>query len=112
MRPPIMRALLTFPWPGNVRQLRNLIMDLTARHPGTHIRTEDLEPHLGNLLDPDPRPDEKAELEWALAMAAGVVSDAALYYGCTRPYFYRLMRRHGLGPPEHRRETGDPGPGP
>ena len=25
MRPPIMRALLAFPWPGNVRQLKNCL---------------------------------------------------------------------------------------
>jgi DNA-binding NtrC family response regulator len=111
LRPPVMRVLLAYSWPGNVRQLRNLIMDLTARHPGSHIRTEDLGPHLGNLPDPDPKPNEKAELEWALAMAGEVVSDAALYFGCARAHFYRLMRKHGLRPPEHRRETGDLGPG-
>jgi transcriptional regulator of acetoin/glycerol metabolism len=92
-----MRSLLAFPWPGNVRQLKGLILDLTARQSGRPIRIEDVEPYLGKLSDPNPRSGEKAEVEWALEMAAGVISDGALYFGCARPHFYRLMRKHGLG---------------
>jgi len=110
LRPPVMRALLGYRWPGNVRELKNLIGELTALHAGRHIQNRDLDPILGNSPDPDPKPDESAEVQWALAMASQVVSDAALYFGCARPHFYRLMRKHGFGRPERRRETGGPGP--
>lgn len=112
LRPPVIRALLGHRWPGNVRELKNLIGELTARHAGRHIQNTDLDPMLGSSPDPDPKPDERAEIQWALAMAGQVVSDAALYFGCARAHFYRLMRKHGLGPPELRRETGDPKPSP
>ncbi len=97
LRPPVMRALLKYPWPGNVRELKNLMRELTARHGGQHIQNRDLEPILGSSPDPAPKSDETAEVRWALSMAGDVVSDAALYFGCGRAHFYRLMRKHGFG---------------
>jgi len=107
-----MRALLVHRWPGNVRELKNLIGELTARHGGKHIQNSDLEPMLGVSPDPDPRSDEKAEIQWALEMSRYVVSDAALYFGCARPHFYRLMRKHGFGPLDQKADLRDPGPSP
>ena len=109
LRPPVMRALLGHRWPGNVRELKNLIGELTARHGGKHIHISDLEPMLRVTPDPDPRPDERAEIQWALEMSKYVVSDAALYFGCARPHFYRLMRKHRLGPFDQGRESRDGG---
>ncbi|MBI4510068.1 MAG: sigma-54-dependent Fis family transcriptional regulator [Deltaproteobacteria bacterium] len=37
-----LRALEAYPWPGNVRELENLVMRLTAFHPGGLIRFADI----------------------------------------------------------------------
>ena len=37
-----MRLLISLPWPGNVRQLRNLVERLALTAPGPTVRPEDL----------------------------------------------------------------------
>jgi len=42
-------ALVTFDWPGNVRQLVNACRRLTVTAPGARIRAEDIPPDLGGV---------------------------------------------------------------
>jgi two-component system nitrogen regulation response regulator GlnG len=42
-------ALVTFDWPGNVRQLVNACRRLTVTAPGREIRAEDIPPDLGGV---------------------------------------------------------------
>jgi len=44
---PAETALVTFDWPGNVRQLVNACRRLTVTAPGREIRAEDIPPDLG-----------------------------------------------------------------
>ena len=37
-----MRQLISLPWPGNVRQLRNLVERLALTAPGSTVRPDDL----------------------------------------------------------------------
>lgn len=52
--PEAMRLLMDGPWPGNVRQLRNLIESMVVLAPGTEIRASDIPPDIleatGRLL--------------------------------------------------------------
>ena len=40
--PRFYEALLTQPWPGNVRQLKNVMENLTALHPGGVLEPADI----------------------------------------------------------------------
>jgi DNA-binding NtrC family response regulator len=42
MAPEALQRLVTAPWPGNVRQLRNLIESMVVLAPGTEIRAADI----------------------------------------------------------------------
>jgi DNA-binding NtrC family response regulator len=42
MEPAALQRLVTAPWPGNVRQLRNLIESMVVLAPGTEIRAADI----------------------------------------------------------------------
>ena len=49
LTPPAETALVTFDWPGNVRQLVNACRRLTVTAPGREIRTEDIPADLGGV---------------------------------------------------------------
>ena len=46
--PEAMRLLVEAPWPGNVRQLRNLIESMVVLAPGTEIRASDIPPDIAD----------------------------------------------------------------
>jgi two-component system, NtrC family, nitrogen regulation response regulator GlnG len=56
---PAETALVTFDWPGNVRQLVNACRRLTVTAPGREIRAEDIPPDLGGLA-----PGQTANHDW------------------------------------------------
>ena len=49
MTAPAETALVTFDWPGNVRQLVNACRRLTVTAPGREVRAEDIPPDLGGV---------------------------------------------------------------
>jgi DNA-binding NtrC family response regulator len=105
--PRFYEALLTQPWPGNVRQLKNLMEKLTALHPGGVLEpddiADDLQPvgaagHLSSLPWKEAREQYLAsfELSYAqtlLARCDGNISAAAREAGVDRKTFYALLRR-------------------
>ena len=105
--PRFYEALLGQPWPGNVRQLKNLMEKLTALHPEGVLGPEDiagdLEPtgaarHLSNLPWKEAREGYLASFELSYAQALltrcdGNVSAAAREAGVDRKTFYALLRR-------------------
>jgi len=70
--PEAMQTLVSAPWPGNVRQLRNLIESMVVLAPGTEIRASDIPPDIlegpGILLPVrvPPRELPSQELEFIL----------------------------------------------
>ena len=100
-------ALLGQPWPGNVRQLKNLMEKLTALHPGGVLQPEDLvddlqhpsaASHLSALPWKEAREQYLASFELSYAQAVlarceGNVSAAAREAGVDRKTFYALLKR-------------------
>jgi DNA-binding NtrC family response regulator len=116
--PRFYEALLNQRWPGNVRQLKNVMERLTALHPGGVLRPEDIEEdppiidaasNLSVLPWKDAREHymtnfESSYAQAVLARCAGNVSAAAREAGVDRKTFYLLLKR------EKELHTGEPIP--
>lgn len=107
-----MSALLGYPWPGNVRQLRAVVERASLLCPGQRVDVGHLPPQLS---EPPPvgSGTDLAALSWndalteARAGAAryyleevlrrhgGNVAGAAAHAGVERESYYRLLRRYG-----------------
>jgi DNA-binding NtrC family response regulator len=124
--PQFYEALLSQRWPGNVRQLKNVMERLTALHPGGVLGPEDLAEdslpieaagNLSALPWKDAREQYLAsfELSYAqsvLARCSGNVSAAAREAGVDRKTFYALLKREkeqqiGESNPQSNLETGE-----
>jgi DNA-binding NtrC family response regulator len=124
--PQFYEALLRERWPGNVRQLKNVMERLTALHPGGVLGPEDLEEDspkvegvssLAVLPWKDAREQYLASFESSYAQAVlarcgGNVSAAAREAGVDRKTFYTLLRREraqqpGESAPHIAMETGE-----
>jgi DNA-binding NtrC family response regulator/tetratricopeptide (TPR) repeat protein len=102
----------TFPWPGNVRQLRNEVQRGVALAPGSGLITPDLlSPALAGSFEEISSPHargrrttlaasvEKLErelIEQALERSAGNISETARVLGLTRRGLYLKMERLGV----------------
>src|SRR3954464_15783548 len=104
-------------WPGNIRELANIVERLSILHAGSEV-TEDairgvLPVERSATAGPLPDPGnldrsltdtldeyERMLIARALSMAAGNVAEAARRLKTDRPNLYRRMRRLGLGGPE------------
>ena len=105
--PRFYEALLSQRWPGNIRQLKNVMERLTALHPGGVLGPEDLEEDspavekagsLSALPWKDAREQYLASFELSysqsvLARCGGNVSAAAREAGVDRKTFYALLKR-------------------
>ncbi|MBI3667640.1 MAG: sigma-54-dependent Fis family transcriptional regulator [Acidobacteria bacterium] len=105
--PGFYEALLKQPWPGNVRQLRNLMEKLTALVPDGVLKPE----HLAEEAAPVESVEELSRLPWKdarerhladfelsyaramLARCGGNLSAGAREAGVDRKTFYALLRR-------------------
>lgn len=92
--------LLAYPWPGNIRELRNVIEYAFAIGEGPMLAADELPPELRGEPPPrstrghgmSPEDDEKARILEALAVAKGVRSQAAELLGISRTTLWRKMR--------------------
>lgn len=105
--------LRNHPWPGNIRQLRNVLRTAVALSDGETLRVEDLPDDVLDATGPagsdelveshpgggnhDPLADaERRALQAALECHGGNVSRTAESLGVSRNTLYRKMRRHGI----------------
>ena len=95
-------ALEAHAWPGNVREMENLIKRATIMADGSQITAADLGLDAG---DGEPQPfnlrqarenAERLAISRALAHADGSIAQAAELLGITRPTLYDLMAKIGL----------------
>ena len=104
MSPEAMEVLVSAAWPGNVRQLLNVVeraVALTATDviPASLVR-QALDAGAGSVtpLDEARRAFEREYLVRILKITTGNVTQAARLAGRNRTEFYRLLERHALEP--------------
>jgi two-component system response regulator GlrR len=114
--PEALKALTTAAWPGNVRQLYNVVEQVCALAstpliPLALIQRALRSPSVQVLTLADARQRFEHEyLVGLLKLTDGNVADAARLADRNRTEFYRLMQKHGLTPSHFKTETG-PAPG-
>ena len=89
------RLWLDYPFPGNVRELRNVVIRLATRHPGRTLEVADIEPELDSgatlAARPSDGPLDAAALD-ELDRRGSIDLDARLA-GWERAYIAAAMRR-------------------
>jgi DNA-binding NtrC family response regulator len=95
-------ALCAYSWPGNIRELRNVLERAAVLSIRSTLRAADL--HFDN--QPGPQPDtgpvptlkelERRHIEQVLKMHGGHVAEAAISLGVPRSTLYQRMKQHGL----------------
>ena len=109
--PDALEVLVSASWPGNVRQLQNVIEHTLALASSALISAESVRAALGDncaeILSFGEAKDqfERNYLMTILRVAKGNVSRAARLAGRERSRFYKLLRRHEINP-RHYRSTG------
>jgi transcriptional regulator of acetoin/glycerol metabolism len=110
-------VLNSYAWPGNIRQLRNVLRTALALCEGGKIRLEDLPPEIPQLPrmdssqrnpEPNPPPWEdalgRAEREvvlHALESCHWNITNTARNLGMSRNNLYRKLKKHGIKPPTY-----------
>jgi two-component system response regulator GlrR len=104
LAPEAMQLLVSAPWPGNVRQLLNVIEQAVALAP-TEVIPESLVRQAIDVADTSLTPLDEARraferdyLVRILKITGGNVTKAARLAGRNRTEFYRLLERHSLEP--------------
>jgi len=110
--PEAMEVLVAAAWPGNVRQLFNVVEQNVAFAPGRLIGAALVRSSLGERGATTLPPFDEARAEFTrgylrrlLELAQGNVSRAARLAGRNRTDFYKLLSRHGIEPRERGADT-------
>jgi two-component system response regulator HydG len=102
------RVLMAYPWPGNVRQLRNVVENMVVLATGDALTVEDLPPEihrppdgiasaqLGQLAGISIEEAEKELIRNTLKMVSGNREQAATILGIGERTLYRKIKEYGL----------------
>ncbi len=117
--PSALRALENYEWPGNVREMRNVIEYALVMGEGPVLTDADLPPEIlgtepqapaantGAEL-PEDLPQEARQLLRALERSGGHHGRAAQALGLSRVTLWRKLRRYGLDKATQEREQQEP----
>src|SRR5581483_11872785 len=100
--PEAMETLVSAAWPGNIRQLFNVVEQNVALSPGRVIGAALVRKSLGEQNSSLPSFDEaradftRNYLRQLLELASGNISRAARLAGRNRTDFYKLLNRYGV----------------
>ena len=114
-----LRALKSYAWPGNIRELENALEWAVNMAPGDTIGVSDLPEHIKqalltteteeNLPAPEqeilPEEMEKELIRAALQHNAGNISEASKTLNINRRSLYRKMEQYGIDITDFRKET-------
>jgi two-component system, NtrC family, response regulator len=103
--PDALRAIERHSWPGNVRELQNRIRRGVIMASGSRITASDIELDVpafpaasgGTTLKQAREQVERNMIQQALKRHAGKITSAAAELGISRPTFYELMDKLGVG---------------
>ncbi|WP_434510169.1 sigma 54-interacting transcriptional regulator [Desulfitobacterium sp. AusDCA] len=95
LTPSARELLLEYSWPGNVRQLQNVINRLFVFVESTTIHAKDLPPDLRTLPVTSPE-SEKDKLERLLSEFGGNKTALAHFLGITRTGLWKKLKRLGI----------------
>lgn len=106
IEPEAMRVLLDYAWPGNIRELHNVVEYAFAVGRGTTLRLSELPPE---FREPMPVTDKRikqnaplsteqkmAAIRQALEQSKGMVTPAAEILGVSRATFWRMRKLYGI----------------
>lgn len=105
---PAMLRLVSYSWPGNVRQLMNVIQQMVVTYQGDHIELRDVPDDIRHPDDDDEHQSvgslagvgldklEKEAIRQTLAMTAGNRERAADMLGIGERTLYRKLKDYGL----------------
>ena len=108
IEPQAMRVLLDYAWPGNIRELHNVVEYAFAVGRGTTLRLSELPPEFREPRVPDQHlpalkqsitlspEQEMAAIREALAQYNGQITSAANSIGMSRATFWRKRKSYGL----------------
>ena len=107
IEPEAMRALLDHAWPGNIRELQNVVEYAFAVGRDETLRVDDLPPEFREersvnagpvplLVKSSPFEDEAERIREALVMAHGKIDSAARSLGMSRATFWRKRKQYQL----------------
>ncbi|GAB5450516.1 MAG: two-component system response regulator GlrR [Halioglobus sp.] len=102
--PPAMEIMISAPWPGNVRQLENVVqrtaaLSTTPVIPQALVREAlTVEDHYLPSLSQAREQFEHDYLVKVLRLTEGSVANAALLAQRNRTDFYKLLKRHNINP--------------
>jgi two-component system nitrogen regulation response regulator NtrX len=100
-------ALKEYAWPGNIRELRNLIERVVILAETNPVEAEELRSFLGaeakvptdGTLKVALERAERDAVERVMAQTSNNVAEAAAILGIVRPSLYRIMKRYGIASP-------------
>lgn len=103
LAPKALNVLLAYDWPGNIRQLENVIEQVVALSPSLMVSETMIEnalpdhaaQKLKSLTDAK-KEFERTYVEDLLRSTGGSISEAARLAGRNRSDFYKIVQRHGL----------------
>ncbi|MCP5152378.1 MAG: PEP-CTERM-box response regulator transcription factor [Ectothiorhodospiraceae bacterium] len=98
-----LRAIESYPWPGNARELENRVKRAAIMAEGQRITVQDLDLPAAEGDEQEPlnlrqvrEIAERRAIQRALSLNEGKVAQAADMLGVSRPTLYDLMEKHGL----------------
>jgi transcriptional regulator with PAS, ATPase and Fis domain len=101
-----MELLSRYSWPGNIRELENVIERAVALSNGPEITVNELPEYIGNLLIetyrrenseiPTLEDQEKNYIKWVLDKSEGNKTKAAKIMGIDRVSLWRKMKRYDM----------------
>jgi two-component system response regulator HydG len=105
--PESLRTLKEYAWPGNIRELRNLIERVVILAETNPVEAEELRSFLGaeakvptdGTLKVALERAERDAVEKVMAQTQNNVAEAAAILGIVRPSLYRIMNRYGIASP-------------
>jgi transcriptional regulator with PAS, ATPase and Fis domain len=106
IEPEAMRVLLDYAWPGNIRELHNVVEYPFAVGRGTTLRLSELPPEFREPLPvidkrikqsaPLSKEQKMAAIRQALEQSNGMVTPAAEILGVSRATFWRMRKQYGI----------------